>query len=313
VLDIMDKANKVIDDYKAQGLTLTVRQLYYRFIAFDLFPESWIDKRYNQKNGLDENTKNTLKNYKRLADIVNTGRLEGLIDWNSIEDRTRWLREYARYADPAELIRRNQDTYGEDLWADQDNYVEVWIEKDALSGVIEGPCGEYRVPFFPTRGYNSQSEQYIAGKRLQRIVAQGKKVTIFHLGDHDPSGLDMTRDNDLRVLTFARNSEIEFVRLALNMDQVRQYNCPPNPAKESDSRFAGYHAEFGEQSWELDALEPKVIAELVRTNIASKIDPKRFEAAKEREAESRRMLELLSANWNQEVTTLLGMIDRNNA
>lgn len=308
VLDIIAQANRIIAKYAEQGLTLTVRQMYYRFIAMDLFPDTWIDEKYNRKWNLAPRTKNTLKNYKRLALILNNGRMCGMIDWDAIEDRTRWLREYATFRDPQQKLTSVALGYIEDCWRDQKNYCEVWVEKDALTGVIEGPCNELRVPYIPTRGYLSQSEAFSAGERIRAIAEQGKNVVIFHFGDHDPSGLDMSRDNEDRLLMFGRQGRIDFRRLALNMDQVKQYDCPPNPAKETDSRFKEYQREYGDDSWELDALEPSVIAELVRANVKSLIDWPSFNAALAVEEANRETLTKLESNW-PEVQVLLGMIE----
>jgi len=295
---IIADANKIIEKYAAQGLTLTVRQLYYRFIAFDLFPASWIDTAYNKRNGLDPNTKNTLKNYKRLAGIVNDGRVAGWIDWDAIEDRTRWLRDYATYDDAAQLIREANYRYAEAIWElSQPCYVEVWVEKDALVGVIEGPCNELRVPYFPTRGYLSQSEAYSTGQRLRDKLDSGKEVVIFHLGDHDPSGLDMSRDLEERMKTFACTEDINFQRIALNMDQVTKYNPPPNPAKETDSRFAQYNSEYGDESWELDALEPEIIQALVKDSVKTLIDQSAWDAAIADETHNRQVLSELTNRW----------------
>jgi hypothetical protein len=122
------------------------------------------------------------------------------------------------------------------------------------------------VDYFACRGYNSQSEQWRAGQRLARYVQKGQRPIIFHLGDHDPSGIDMTRDNTERLGLFA-GTPVMVVRLALNMDQVRHYNPPPNPAKLSDSRARDYVSKFGDESWELDALDPRVIQRLIRENV----------------------------------------------
>jgi 3-oxoacyl-[acyl-carrier protein] reductase len=105
---------------------------------------------------------------------------------------------------PSGIIRSAAHSYQEDFWCGQDYYVEVWIEKDALLGVVEQPCQEYRVPYFACRGNNSQSEQYKAGRRFDKCRASGKKPIVLHLGDHDPNGLDMTRDNTDRLRMFAR-------------------------------------------------------------------------------------------------------------
>ena len=104
-LAIIEKANKVIRTYQRQGYKLTLRQLYYQFVAKDLLPNTWIDKDYNLKHGLPEDTKNTIKNYKHLGDIINDGRLAGLIDWLAIEDRTRNLKSHPSWDGPHDIVR----------------------------------------------------------------------------------------------------------------------------------------------------------------------------------------------------------------
>lgn len=274
---IIRAANEIISEYRAMGFTLTLRQLYYQFVSRDLLP-------------------NKQSEYKRLGSIINDARLAGYIDWSAIEDRTRNLRKPAAWNSPEEILRAVAQQYQEDLWADQDHYVEVWIEKDALVGVIEPVCTELRVPYFACRGYTSQSEQYNAGKRLARIAGQGRTPVILHLGDHDPSGMDMTRDNGDRLGMFARD-EVEVRRLALNWDQIEQYNPPPNPAKETDSRAAGYIDRFGHSSWELDALDPNVISRLIRDEIEGLIDYERWNDARDEEETQRLMLEGVALDW----------------
>jgi hypothetical protein len=139
------------------------------------------------------------------------------------------------------------------LWDGQTFRPEVWIEKDAFLGVIEGVCREYRLPYFACRGNNSESEQYKAGKRFELDLANCLIPIVLHPGDHDPNGLDMTRDNRDRLAMFARRG-VEARRLALNMDQVERYRPPPNFAKETDTRYPAYVKDFGERCWELDAL-----------------------------------------------------------
>lgn len=276
---IIGQANQIIAEYQAKGFTLTLRQLYYQFVARDLI-------------------KNQQSEYKRLGAVINDARMAGLIDWDAIEDRTRYLRSIAHYAGPAAFIETMSRRYAEHLWGDQPYYVEVWIEKDALVGVIERVCNEFRVPYFPCRGYNSQSEQYVAGKRLKRQLAKGKKVTVFHLGDHDPSGINMTTDNQDRLMTFARSISVDVVRLGLNMNQVEEYGPPPNPAKDTDTRFAQYAEQFGDECWELDALSPEVIEGLVRDAIEGVLDHDKFEAAREAEQHNEELLEKLSTHWS---------------
>lgn len=268
-LKTIEQANAIIAEMQAEGYTLTVRQLYYQFVSRDLL-------------------ENTMRNYKNLAAIVDNGRKAGLIDWEAIEDRTRFLRQITAYDNPTQFLRRQAERYyAEALWRDQDTYCEVWIEKDALVGVVERPCLEWRVPYFACRGYASSSELYEAGKRLRRKLASGKRVVIFHLGDHDPSGLNMSDVNRDSLRQFARANGITLERLALNYDQVEEYDPPPNPAKDSDARFDGYRDMMVEQfdvdpddvpSWELDALNPSVIDQIVRDAIEGVVDKDKYDA-----------------------------------
>ncbi len=243
---LIDRCNAIIREYVAQGFVLTLRQLYYQLVSRDVIA-------------------NKQTEYKRLGSIVSDARLAGLIDWTAIEDRTRDLRKQSEWTSPAEIVEACANQYRIDLWKGQAHRPEVWIEKDALVGVIEGVCNELGVPHFSCRGYTSQSEMWEAGRRLEGYIKHGQTPIIFHFGDHDPSGRDMTRDITDRLEMFMGGLEVK--RLALNMDQVEQYEPPPNPAKTTDSRYAAYIAEFGGESWELDALEPAVIATLIRNAV----------------------------------------------
>ncbi len=254
-LVIIAQANQIIEEYAAQGYILTLRQLYYQFVARDLIA-------------------NTMQSYKRLGSIINDGRMAGYIDWESIEDRTRNLVTNAHWDSPRDGIEALRNQYRIDMWANQPKRVEVWIEKEALVGIIDGVCRELDVDYFACRGYVSQSEQWRAGHRARRRFNREEQETIIlHFGDHDPSGIDMTRDNNDRLGIFAGYRGAPTVeRIALNMDQVEEYNPPPNYAKVTDSRYESYAAEYGNESWELDALEPQVIDTLIRDNVAKHRD-----------------------------------------
>lgn len=287
-LEIIEKANVIIADYQARGFTLTLRQLYYQFVARGLIA-------------------NEQAQYKRLGKIINDGRLAGLIDWSSIEDRTRNVRKPPSWRSPAAILRACAEQYQEDPWRGQTTYVEVWIEKDALVGVIEPVCDRWRVPYFACRGYASQSELYEAGQRLRTAYAgHFQKGLILHLGDHDPSGLDMTRDVQERVtmMTDLGFRWTEVRRLALNMDQIEDYDPPPNPAKDTDARFANYQEEFGDSSWELDALDPDVISDLIQTEIEGVVDPVKWDRALAAETEGRENLRRASVRWPEVVEFL---------
>jgi len=301
-LTIINRANQIIRDYLRQGFKLTLRQLYYQFIARDLLPDSWIDAGYNAKNGLPPDTKNTMKNYKRLGDVISDGRLAGKIDWDAIEDRTRNLQSSPHWASPRGIVRACADQYAVNLWDEQAKYVEVWVEKEALIGVLEGICTELDVPYFACKGYTSQSEMWGAAQRLIRQERAGKETIIVHLGDHDPSGIDMTRDVQDRLDMFGSSAVIH--RIALNFDQVENYNPPPNPAKTTDARYESYAALHGDASWEVDALEPRVIGDLIREEVESHIDHDLWQEALDRQQEGRRQLGDVSHYWDMVIAHL---------
>jgi hypothetical protein len=276
-LIIIEKANEIIAEYADQGFDLTLRQLYYQFVSRGLIP-------------------NKDTEYKRMGSIINDARLAGLIDWNAITDRTRNLRGLSHWKTPGDIIHSAAASYHIDKWATQEYRVEVWIEKDALVGVIAGVCEELDIPYFSCRGYTSQSEMWVAGQRLLKYIRAGQTPMVFHLGDHDPSGKDMTRDIIDRLNLFS-NSRLDLQRLALNMDQVEQYNPPPNPAKITDSRAAAYIAEFGDESWELDALEPTVMADLIKDAAGAVMDQDAWDEAVEEEEHGRALLNRAAMDW----------------
>lgn len=277
---IIDQANEIIAEYEAQGFNLTLRQLYYQFVARELLS-------------------NKQSEYKRLGAIINDARLAGLIDWDAIEDRTRHLEKVSSWQSPQEILDSCVSSYHIDLWKNQEFRVEVWIEKEALVGVIERVCREYDVPYFACRGYTSQSEQWRAGNRARQYHVWGQTPIILHFGDLDPSGIDMTRDNADRLNIFALESGvIEVKRLALNPDQVQQYNPPPNPAKSTDSRFASFVAKYGEESWELDALEPAVISNLIEDAVMKYIDFDKWDKRKALLEREKDQLRGLRDNWD---------------
>lgn len=282
-LEIIDMADQIATEYKLQGYNLTLRQLYYQFISRDFFP-------------------NSERSYNRLGSIINDARLHGMIDWDHIEDRGReahavgWLGH-----EPASLEERiSYLQYGHslDLWKNQDRRIEIWVEKQALEEVAEKAASSFRVGYFACKGYVSQSEMWSAGQRMIEAIEEGQQPLILHLGDHDPSGIDMTRDIQDRLTMFA-GEDIEVRRLALNMPQIRELNPPPNPAKITDSRAAGYIQKFGVKSWELDAIAPDRLVELIQDEIRRELDFTDFNALRDEEREGRQVYVNLSTNWTQ--------------
>lgn len=279
-LATIQAANAIIEEYETEGMAMSLRQLYYQMVARDMIA-------------------NSVKEYNRLKGIISDGRLAGLVSWTAIEDRGRNLMGRNTFTCPEDGIRDLKGRYCIDIWQDQPFRPEVWVEKAALEGVVGSICDKLRVDYYACRGYNSQSEQWRAGRRFAGYIAKGQRPIVFHLGDHDPSGIDMTRDNRERLELFA-GVPVTVVRLALNMPQVEQYNPPPNPAKMTDSRIDAYLAEFGESSWELDALEPRVIRGIIEEAVLRVRDEIRWDAMLGQEAQDKLTLEVMMEDNSQE-------------
>lgn len=254
----ISKAIIVLEEYARVGIRITLRTLHYQFVA-----RGWMA--------------NTLKNYKRLGRIVGEARLAGLIDWDHLSDNIRFLCGLKHYGLPQEALEELAKIYHIDLWEHQKYRPEIWIEKDALVGSIERVCDELDVPYFCCRGYTSLSEMWKASERLKAWIECGYQPHIIHFGDHDPSGIDMSRDIIDRLQTMFTVNGLKFERVALNMDQIRKHKCPPNFAKETDSRFKEYKANFGDKSWELDALNPTEFRNLIEAKIHKLIDRPQWE------------------------------------
>jgi hypothetical protein len=323
-LGVIRQAEAICQQYQAQGYDLTLRQLYYQFVARGLIP-------------------NKDTEYKRLGNIINDARLAGQLDWDFIVDRTRNLRSLAHWDGPTDLVDAASQQFRTDKWSRQPTRVEVWIEKDALVGVLDTACPPYDVPYFSCRGYTSQSEIWGAAQRLNQYLWAGQNVIILHLGDHDPSGVDMTRDIKDRLKMFTEKDginhltqeiikwreqgtwpavtpekgtdeyqalirrlddirdswgQLEVRRIALTMDQVQEYDPPPNPAKMTDARANGYIDVYGDESWELDALDPATLTTLIQDEIEDARDDEQWDQDVEEEEDAKTRLARISEHWD---------------
>lgn len=281
-LDLIELVNSVIDEYAAQGYELTLRQVYYQLVARGYIP-------------------NNERSYKNLGNLINDGRLAGLIDWYAIVDRTRNIKRNAHWEDPQSVIESAKYSYMLDRWQHQPNYVEVWVEKDALIGIVSQICRKLDVPHFSCRGYTSQSEMWAAA---QRFINQDHREsrTIIHLGDHDPSGIDMTRDIRERLALFG--ADVDVKRVALTMEQIERFSPPPNPTKLTDARASGYISEYGHECWELDALEPKIITSLIRNEVTALMDADLFEEVERKEQTDKSNIQLVCDNYDDVIRNL---------
>lgn len=273
------QCNTIIELYQGQGLRLSLRQLYYQLVSRNII-------------------QNTERSYKNLGQLVSKGRLAGYIDWAAIEDRIRIPHKVTEWESPAEVMQAVINQYRLPRWNTQDDYVEVWSEKDALAGVLQPVVDEYHVLMMVNRGYSSQSAMKAAAERLQ---AQDKFITILYIGDQDPSGEDMVRDIEDRLRLLTRY-QVDFtvLKVAITEEQIAQFNPPPNPAKMTDSRAAAYVQKFGTSSYEADALPPDVLATVVRDHIRGQIDFDAWNSMIEREDEDKRLLENASEQIMEE-------------
>ena len=260
------KLNEIIREYTSKGYVLSLRQVYYQLVA----------------RGVVENS---LQSYKRIGNIVSDARLAGLIDWSAIEDRNRETITPPMWDSPAQIVEAAASQFAIDRWADQDYHVEVCVEKAALEGVLIPVCKRLGIRFTANRGYSSSSALYEMGKRLHsKARSEGKIIYVIYLGDFDPSGVDMTRDVAVRLELFS-GVNMEVKRLALNFDQVEELHPPENPAKLTDSRAKAYIAKYGDSSWELDAVSPEKLVELVTDTVVGLRDETLWQEAIDRENE----------------------------
>ena len=261
-LNKINQCNKIIEEYQEAGLHLTLRQLYYQLVTKNIIH-------------------NMEKSYKDLSSLVSNGRLSGLIDWDALEDRTRTPRMHSEFNDVYDLVRAAIHSYRLPRWDGQEKYVELWVEKDALAGVLHPLANEFHVVLMVNRGYSSQTAMYEASRRF---ITADRNPLLFYLGDFDPSGEDMVRDIRDRMEMFGVDN-LEVEKLALTMNQIEEYNPPPNPAKVSDPRASAYIEKYGGSSWEVDALPPKVLNEIISGAFSKIIDFDLMDEIKQREDE----------------------------
>lgn len=278
---IIQESNAILERYYEMDLVCTLRQLYYQLVRSNKIP-------------------NNKKSYDNLGNIIGDARLAGEIDWNHIEDRARALRGVYHYNSPFQVVAEGVRDYRIDMWENQSVRPEVWIEKDALYGVFERICTKLDVDLLACRGYLSLSESHKAAQRFQQIIDGGQKPIIFHFGDHDSSGLDMTRDIISKFNLFLPSEYgIDVQRIALTMDQIKEHQLPPQFAKQTDPRAPAYIAQFGNDSWELDALDPMTLIDLIRTTVEGVRDEAKWNEALQRESEETAALAGVEKHWKK--------------
>ncbi len=254
---VVKTVNEIMEQYTTR---LTVRQIYYRCVSppYQLFP-------------------NTRQSYKGFDNMLTRAREKEDVDWRRIEDRARRTEGGDEgYSDPEFYVASmmkflKADFYDRKMWLNQPQLVEVWVEKDALAALFSNVTSGFRTLLFPTRGYSSFTGVMEAITRFNEAVEQDKPVTILHFTDHDPSGLNMTEDLENRLRRY-RAGDVTVKRVMLTIEQVKKYGLAPNPTKKKDSRTSRYVEAFGDECWELDAVDPAELQKLVEKYVMAEVD-----------------------------------------
>lgn len=339
---------QVVTKYAKEGYKLSLRQLYYQLVSMDEIP-------------------NHLKVYKKVSSIVDDMRYSGHINWDSIEDRGRVPHLEYSVGNVPEALKDTADYYKRNRQEGQENLIEIWTEKDAISGILKPVTNKFHVRLCINKGYSSSTAMYRSYARFVKAINEGKKVVLLYFGDHDPSGLDMVRDIEDRITKFIctgkrlkledeikewwddfdavfdldqeyheavrvlvqsaegkeykqatlRNAAVKYnyykhkefikendlfkvVHIGLTMDQIEKYNPPPNPAKSTDPRHGWYKREHGDESWEVDAIEPSIMQDIVETSVLEYLDLDKYnEVVSEEEKEREEIREIIESYNNK--------------
>ncbi len=253
----------------AEQRPMTVRQVFYQLVSRQVIAKA------------EAEYKTTV--VRLLAEM----RLNGHIPFHWIADNTRWMRKPRTFDSLKGMLELSTQTYRRALWNDQSTYVEIWLEKDALAGVLYEETESWDVPLMVTRGYPSLS--YLHGAAMA-IANCGKPAYLYYFGDHDPSGVDIPRATEQRIRDFAPEAEIHFESVAVTPEQIRLLNLPTRPTKTSDTRSKNFSGE----SVEVDAMPPATLRALVKNCIEQHIDKRALKATEEIEAAERETLETIT-------------------
>ena len=297
--------NNIIEEYRGQGLVLTLRQLYYQLVSRDVIP-------------------NNVREYKKLGTLLKEGRMSGVVDWSAIEDRLRKPSSPNEWDSPQDALETIEEVFALKRQKDQPVYMEVWVEKDALSGVLSRVTRPFHVPIMVNRGYSSASAMYEAYRRFESAADRGQSIRVIYLGDFDPSGRDMIRDVEERICEFHLGNsgafdadedlaraphawldecrdnygfDFEIESIALTKAQISRHRPPPNPAKLTDSRAKEYIAEHGKSSWEVDALKPEILNKVLTDAIETHLDREVYDEIVAQEDAHRDKLKAIRENY----------------
>jgi hypothetical protein len=253
---------------------MTVRQVYYAGVVRNLYPK-------------------TEMSYNLVCRELTKLRKDGRLPFNWLADNTRWVRQVRAYTGVDEVLGDAWLYYRKDLWRNNPERVEIWLEKDALSGVVAQVTEEYAAPLYVTKGYASLSYLYSAAMSLE---GENKPTFIYYFGDFDPSGVNIPIKVEETLREYAPNADFDFIRTAVNSDQIESLKLPTRPTKRTDSRAKS----FGNRSVELDAIPATTLRKMVNEAITRHLDPRRLELLKATEAEEKKALEQIYYQFDEE-------------
>lgn len=250
----------------------TLRGLFYRLVSQGIVPKT--DAAYKTTVG-------------RLCVRL---RRAGVLPYAWLADSTRWQRKPQTHVGLAAALQLTAETYRRAVWADLPDYVEVWLEKDALAGVLLRETAAWDVPLMVTRGYPSLSYLYEAADTIKSI---GKPTTLYYFGDHDPSGVDIPAKVERELTAFAPSIPIRFVRMAVTADQIAAFGLPTRPTKASDTRARRFQG----GSVEVDAIPAEQLRGLVRDAIRSHIPTGHLHSLHAAEESERELLTAIAGRY----------------
>jgi len=251
-------------DIVSEMQPMTVRQVFYQATV-----RSIIEK--------------TEAGYTKVQTDLALMRRAGELPYEWLADNTRWQRKPRTFNSVEEALKQTAQLYRKNLWASADAYVEIWLEKDALAGVVWPVTAAYDVPLMVARGYASLSFLHTAAEFINDLTVP---AYIYHLGDYDPSGVNAAEKIEQTLRELAPYAEIYFVRIAVTPGQIQEWNLPTRPTKASDTRAKN----FGEISVELDAIEPEVLRTIVEAAIELHLPSEQLEVLKAAEESERELI-----------------------
>jgi hypothetical protein len=266
----MEVFRRVLHEIVEEHAPITVRGVFYRATARGLVP------------------KTETEGYRPVQRELVKMRREGLIPWGWITDGSRSVFGYRRYDDLDSYARQVAANYRKDYWMDSEEYVEVWLEKEALKGVVSPVVvGEFSLDLYVTKGQPSVTYLYEAA---EQIAEDGRPTSLYVFTDFDPGGLRIFDRIRRELEGFAPDAELRVERVAVTPEQIAEHELPTRPGKSKDSQAGQFAREHGEGCVELDAMPPETLRGLVREAIERHMDPGRLRVMRLAEEQERDVL-----------------------